>query len=130
VEWPADFKREPRQQVMAIMSTPFPHPPADMLTNREALMAWQRSPEIQELVAKARHVQLREGDDGVWAGEDVRPGNYTIAFSVIQPPENPGPVQQILPLLSGQKPVTIPDGSDEAIDLGVITLAPQTPTAN
>ena len=33
VQWPADFEREQKQQVMAMMTTPFPQPPAEIIGN-------------------------------------------------------------------------------------------------
>jgi hypothetical protein len=62
---------------------------------------------------------LREGQGGVWSGEDVRPGKYIINFAVIAPTETPGPNR---PLLSATKEVTIPEQAEERIDFGVIAL--------
>ena len=72
------------------------------------------SPEIQDLAAKAKHIMLREGEGGVWTGEDVRPGKYIISFAVIAPTETPGPNP---PLLSGKKEITIAEQAEETIDI-------------
>jgi hypothetical protein len=121
LEWPPGVSRGADQVVMAIVRTPFPSPPQEVIGNLEATRAWLMQPEIQALAAKAKHFTLQEDANGTWKADDVKPGAYRIGITVFKPGNDQGMGQT---LLVGTKEVVIEDGANESIDCGIVPLTP------
>ena len=84
LRWPEGFVRDGSWRVWAMVSTPFPQPAPEVLSNPDALAKWRSSPEIQAALAASRHYQFGENGDGSWQAEDVPAGDYVVNFSAMK----------------------------------------------
>ncbi len=120
LRWPEGFVRDGSWRVGAMVSTPFPQPAPEVLSNPDALAKWRSSPEIQAAMAASRHYQFGENADGSWRVEDVPAGEYVVNFSAVKTGQTGIPSKDSL--VAGV-PLKIPaDSTTATIDVGELVL--------
>ncbi len=105
--WPADFPRDPKQQVYAVIHRAFPSESTELMSN-------------PEILANAGNWMLQEKPGNLWKNSDVASGNYLLDAVVTIPGDEgkPGTV-----VLQAQLNVSIdPASTEETLNLGDIIL--------
>jgi hypothetical protein len=108
--WPPDFRRDPKQQAMALIHSIVPPVPREFSGSPEGLARWRSQPEIAEILSKARSWMLYETAGNLWKNTSVPPGEYQISASVSVPGTN-GTLGSVL--LSGNAKISVERNSTE-----------------
>jgi RNA polymerase sigma factor (sigma-70 family) len=120
LSWPQGLDRKPSWTITASLNTALPAPPKELAGDAQALSAWQALPEVKAAMAKMRHFSLEQEAEGVFAVEDVPPGEYTFSAVVVEPPATTRP----MPVHArAEAQVTVPsDPPSGTLDLGEVLL--------
>ncbi len=62
--------------------------PLSALNDREAAMAWQQQPEVQQTLASMGSFQLAQTEDRVWTSSEISPGKFLAIFRLYQKEAN------------------------------------------
>jgi protocatechuate 3,4-dioxygenase beta subunit len=83
LRWPADFVPGKSTRISVAMHTPSLAPPATIMQDRQAVIQWSQSPEIQAKLRDYRSYEFVEGAGGLWTAEPVQAGTaYTLEAMV------------------------------------------------
>ena len=117
-----------------LLATIQPQPPPGGFRSREAVEAWQNSPEAKEARARYRSYFVQFADDGSFRIEAVPPGKYLLSLTFNEPGAVAalnGPVQASTRAFLGSvhqevEVAPVPDGQpDQPLDLGRLDLVVQ-----
>jgi RNA polymerase sigma factor (sigma-70 family) len=125
LEWPAGFSRSATTKIFCHASTLIPHPPAEEMADPAALARWREQPEIKKLLPTLRYHPLApsEANPDLWIADDLAPGDWMIAASIIDEKINAVPGQPIQPQFTGLMDIHVPENSsDENFDAGLLVL--------
>jgi hypothetical protein len=119
--WPAAFPRTAEQKIFCNASSIGPRPPPGIEKDLAALSEWRKQPDVIEWMEHLKHYQFRETSPGVWACDDVEPGEYFVGISVMDKMPKQG--EPVYPAWASQREFHIAENAtDEKIDLGEMVL--------
>ncbi len=111
-------EREPIR--FAAITTPFPMPSAEILSDPAKALAWRRQPEVAAAMASSRSFVVERTGDGSWASEAVTPGPYVLQVGLGRAHPTPDHPPRMF-----QTPIAIPEGrAEQDVDLGEVRLVP------
>ena len=127
--WPTGIQRQAQWHIYAHVQTPMPKPPETAGTNEATRVAFYRSAEYEAARQSARAYPAIPREDGMLVAEEVEPGNYELAVSILelidQDPRHPGHRFGSKRILEGSALVTVPaDPPTGRLDAGIIGLEP------
>ena len=131
------MQRQSDWKIFAMVHTPMPPVPPEVMTNQAARQEFMQSPEFAKFQEAQKHAQHYEGlvnnDDSITV-ENMSAGEYAIFVSASAPPDNDAPdaqgVRQFKPVAYGEIKFTVPtDPPSGTLDAGGVEMKvpPTTP---
>jgi hypothetical protein len=118
LQWPAGIMPQPKTNIFAMLDTPRPEIPREIITNSAALAEFVRTKAYQQAAKKYRDFPAKFDENDLITVEDVEPGEYQLTVFVRK--EKSAANTDLRTRLRAVKSVNVPGG--RPLDIGVLEL--------
>jgi RNA polymerase sigma factor (sigma-70 family) len=119
VRWPAGLNMGEGTKTFAMMHTPAPLPPSNIMDDSAALAKWQQEhPEVVAAWKNVKSYMMNDNGDGSWTAEAVPPGSYVFQVATMHESGKENPAR-----LKGELNIVVPsDPANGVLDAGEVVL--------